>query len=1201
MSLHSNHRIAWAEFRRLGECSLKQKGQQQLGDRGAKRLCLVLVAFCSVWPSTATAQVKEVRRVLFFTEGNLSSPAVAAADQEIRAGLEKSPYAIEHYSKYTEPVLFPREASYRRLREWYRDRKPDVIIAAGPSPIKFLVESHEKLFGDTPIVICGSSEEQADHLKPDSHFTGVWITIDPTKTLEAGMQLQPSTQHVVVVGGVSSYDKSVEAIVREGLRGYESKLEFVYLTDLAMPALLERLRHLSDNTLVLYTALTQDAAGTDFISATESLPMVVSVANAPVFTLADTLVGQGTVGGYVVSFAAQGWVAAKIAMRVLQGERPQDIPITRGANLYLFDWRALQRWGFKESTLHADSIVLNRQPTVWQSYGRYILGAALLLLAQTLLILGLLWQRARKREVEKSLAERLAFEGLLSDLSTTFINLPEEQVTSKIEESLGRIAEFLQLDRITLFECSQGGTELTVTSSWISKGAEPVLPNSKPIPWPWWEGRRLSGEPVTFSDPRLPPDEASHIRRYLLESGIQSIASVPLGVGGEIVGALSFVSTKRRVMWTEDLVTQLKVLAEIFSNALKRKRVVQALLASNSELKRSEVVLRESEERLRLAAQAGRMFAYEWDATTDVIVRSAEGAQILGADEATHTTGQRISAMVHPDDRERLTAVVANLSPENPYLEISYRMVRPDGNVIWVERNSRAHFDEQGRMLRVIGMVADITERKRIEEALRESEERLHLAVQGGRMYAFEWDAATDVIVRSGECAAILNWMDDPTRDTGRQFAVRVHPDDREAYATPETGLTPGNPTYQTSYRVLRPNGSVIWLEANGHVFFDGEGRIQRIIGMVADVTERKQAEDALHESEERFRLVANNAPVLIWMSGADKLCTFFNKRWLDFTGRSMEQELGEGWASGVHPDDLERCLRTYSAAFDARADFEMEYRLRRFDREYRWIVDYGVPRFESNGTFCGYIGSCVDITDRKLSEASLQELSGRLIHAQEEERARIARELHDDLSQRMALLQIGLEQVAQDAAGLSSKIRQQLHDITKVSSEVSSNLHDLSHQLHPYKLDTLGLVAALGGFCNEFSRRHNLQVQFVDHDVPGQIPQDVTLCLFRIAQEALRNVLKHSGASEASVELSSHSDGIDLRISDPGVGFYPDSVKGESGLGLISMRERLRLVGGQFLVESEPSHGTRVRVRVPLPTGNAGVTSKEKANKAGA
>jgi PAS domain S-box-containing protein len=500
------------------------------------------------------------------------------------------------------------------------------------------------------------------------------------------------------------------------------------------------------------------------------------------------------------------------------------------------------------------------------------------------------------------------------------------------------------------------------------------------------------------------------------------------------------------------------------------------ILQDITERKRTEEALRKSEELFRLAAKAGRMYAYEWDVATDTVMRSEEHVNVLGfSKQAKPLTRQQLLATVHPEDRALFIGSVDRLSPENPTTRLSYRVLCPDGSVVWLEKNAKAFFDEAGRMLNVVGMVTDITERKRIEEALRESEERLRLAVKAGRMYAFEWDTATDVIVRSGKCAEIFNWMDDPTRDTGRQFAARVHPDDRQAYLTNDTRLTVENPTYQINFRMLRPDGSVIWLEDSGHGLFDNQGRLLRTIGMVADVTERKLAEEALSS------------------------------------------------------------------------------------------------------------------------------VSRRLIEAQEQERARIARELHDDLSQRMALLQISLEQVAQDTDGLSSKTRQQLHSITKLSKDVSSSLHDLSHQLHPHKLDTLGLVAALGGFCNEISRQHNLRVQFVHHDVPGQIPKEVTLCLFRIVQEALRNVVKHSGGTEAEVELSGHGDRIDLCISDSGAGFSLEHVKAETGLGLISMRERLRLVRGHLSVESEPSHGTRIRVRVPLFTIKSGVTGDGKAHKAGA
>ena len=347
-------------------------------------------------------------------------------------------------------------------------------------------------------------------------------------------------------------------------------------------------------------------------------------------------------------------------------------------------------------------------------------------------------------------------------------------------------------------------------------------------------------------------------------------------------------------------------------------------------------------------------------------------------------------------------------------------------------------------------------------------------------------------------------------------------------------------------------------------------------------VEEQKRQGSILRESEERFRLMADSTPTLIWMSATDKRCTFFNRGWLQFRGREMKEELGEGWIDGVHPEDLERCLSTYTKAFDLRERFEMGYRLRRYDGEYRWIINSGVPRFASNGTFCGYIGSCVDVTELKLSEISLRELTGRLIRAQEEERARIARELHDDISQRMAYLQIGLEQFEQQASGMLPAGRKELLNLTGLVSEVSSDLHSISHQLHPARLDLQGLVAAIGSYCRELARNHGLAIEFKHHDVPDELSVEVALCLFRIVQEALRNVVKHGDTAEAKVELFAQGDVINLCVSDDGAGFDPANPQ-NGGLGLVSMRERMRLIGGKFSIESAPARGTRVRIQVPL------------------
>ena len=358
------------EFRLLSYC---EPGLCPQWAAGAPKFALLLIVLAAFFlPQVILAQqTKAVRRVLIFNDfGTISSPGIEALDQAIAAGLAGSQYQIELYNENLEATLFPDETSQRRFREWYvrkyADRKPDVIITVGPASLKFMVESHERSFPNTPIVFCGSTQEMLDQLKPDSHFTGVWGVAQPEKTLIAALHLQPDTKHVVVVGGVGTFDRSLEAFTKDSLRKYESQLEFTYLTNLDMSTLLQRLRQLPSKTIVYHTSIMEDAAGAHFIDAAQAVPQVANAANAPVFVMDDVDIGHGTVGGNVVSWAADGQVAAGMAVRILDGAKPQEIPIVRNNNVYLFDWRALRRWGFKESDLPPGSTVIFRELSVWE-------------------------------------------------------------------------------------------------------------------------------------------------------------------------------------------------------------------------------------------------------------------------------------------------------------------------------------------------------------------------------------------------------------------------------------------------------------------------------------------------------------------------------------------------------------------------------------------------------------------------------------------------------------------------------------------------------------------------------------------------------------------------------------------------------------------------------------------------------------------
>ena len=222
------------------------------------------------------------------------------------------------------------------------------------------------------------------------------------------------------------------------------------------------------------------------------------------------------------------------------------------------------------------------------------------------------------------------------------------------------------------------------------------------------------------------------------------------------------------------------------------------------------------------------------------------------------------------------------------------------------------------------------------------------------------------------------------------------------------------------------------------------------------------------------------------------------------------------------------------------------------------------------------------DITHARQTEETLRDLGGRLITAQEEERSRVARELHDDLNQRMALLSVELEQLSARMPASQRNLRGSINNVCERAQEISAEIHRVAYQLHPSKLDHLGLVAAVRSHCLELAALHEIKIAFEEKGCSGSLPKDVTLCLFRIVQESFRNVIKHSGAREASVVLVGTPDAIQLSISDNGRGFDVDSLASKAGLGLISMRERLRLVGGVMSIHST-SRGTKIEVWVPL------------------
>ena len=264
-------------------------------------------------------------------------------------------------------------------------------------------------------------------------------------------------------------------------------------------------------------------------------------------------------------------------------------------------------------------------------------------------------------------------------------------------------------------------------------------------------------------------------------------------------------------------------------------------------------------------------------------------------------------------------------------------------------------------------------------------------------------------------------------------------------------------------------------------------------------------------------------------------------------------------------------------------APYELVLEMVRADGTHRWIMGRGEAQRDSIGHVAGLRGTVQDITERKLAEEALSSVNGRLIEAQESERARIARELHDDIGQRLAMLALALEHFKELQPAASGEALSCLDALLEQTAEIATGVQALSHELHPPRLLHLGVVAAMRGFCGELSGQKNVEIDFRNENVPGNVPRDLSLCLFRVLQEALHNGVRHSRARHFNVHLRGTGDAVHLSIRDEGVGFDVDAASRGLGLGLTSMRERLKLVGGELFIESQPTRGTTVLARAPI------------------
>ena len=581
-----------------------------------------------------------------------------------------------------------------------------------------------------------------------------------------------------------------------------------------------------------------------------------------------------------------------------------------------------------------------------------------------------------------------------------------------------------------------------------------------------------------------------------------------------------------------------------------------------------------------------------------IIVSWSTGAQkIYGYTEA-EAVGKPISMLVPPELPDEENKILEMLRAGGRIEHFETLRLTKAGKRINVSLTLSPIKDSTGRTVGISGIARDITERKLAEEALRASEERLRLAQQAARIGTFEWNIQTGVNTWTPELEAMYGLPPGGFGGTQTAFENLVHVDDRAGVIKlVDAAMKSGQPT-TGEWRVVWADGSVHWIAGCWQVFMDASGEPSKMIGVNIDVTERKLADEArlevnrtleaqaalLQSREELLKIFVKHVPAAVAMLDRDMRYLQVSDRWCADYSLDSSQILGRSHYE-VFPDLPERWKQIHRrglAGETLRAEEE------RWDRKSgtnwsRWEIR---PWQNLDGVPGGILIFSEDITHRKQAEESLLGMSRKLIEAQEQERSRIGRELHDDIGQRLSMVAIELQQLYEGPLDLS-EVRNRTGELQKQITEIADDIQFLSHELHSAKLQYLGIAGAIRSFCQEFSEQQKVEIDFNVHDLPRPLSPDISLCLFRVLQEALHNSAKHSGVRHFEVRLWGTSDEIHLTVKDSGAGFDREAAKESRGIGLISMEERLKLVNGTLSIDSQPKRGTTIHARVPFDSSS--------------
>lgn len=548
--------------------------------------------------------------------------------------------------------------------------------------------------------------------------------------------------------------------------------------------------------------------------------------------------------------------------------------------------------------------------------------------------------------------------------------------------------------------------------------------------------------------------------------------------------------------------------------------------------------------------------------------------QALAADAAP------VFDLMPPEDARRVRESIAESARTMTPWRDQFRVRHAGRGEIWVEGHSQPEREPDGS-IEWYGFVSDITERHAMEQALRDRTARLEeLARTLDLAQAMVWKPDGAITYWSQGAAAMYGWTAEEAVGRASHELLRTAfpvPLETIRSALFSAGRWEGELTH------YRRDGTPVTVASHWALHFDGTGQARSVVQVEGDISEQKKVERELRASEERLELALQAAGIGAW--DVDLIANESRRfgAWTSLYGlaRSDIAPSSEEWIQLVHAEDRQRVREELRRAVEGSQPYDTEFRIVRPDGTVRWLMGKGKVYRDAEGRAVRMLGINMDVTERKATAEQLRALSASLISAQEEERRRISREIHDDLTQRLGLMAIDLGRLAAGGA-LASSRQEDLRILQERAVEAAELSRHIAHELHPSILDDLGIATALRSYCEEFARREEIEVEFTSSNLPAAVKRETASCLYAVAREGLLNVSKHARATRVTVGLAGGDGAVRLTISDNGIGFAPEAGSA-FGLGCVNMRERVRSVRGAFALDSRPGAGTRLTVDAPV------------------